>query len=326
MLNKFPINSKDFDGPILLTGAGGCIGSWILALCSNAGVPVIAFDLSEDKRRLKLLMSDDKITKITWLKGDIADSHKVAEVVKNNGIRAIIHLAALQVPFCADDPIAGARVNVVGTVNIFEAARQNDLKRLVYASSVAAHGILSKKNYMATLYGAYKACDENLAKVYYQDWNLPSTGIRPGIVYGIGRDQGMTSKTTFATLAAAANIPYTIPFTGPISALHAGETAAAFIKAVSKERYGASVFDMNGVFTSVDEWVNILQKIEPKASINIKGEALSFPFHLSDEPLRKYIGNYGTIDLEPGIKHTFNAFKKLLSKGLISTDNLNQNI
>ena len=65
MLNKFPINSKDFDGPILLTGAGGCIGSWILALCSNAGVPVIAFDLSEDKRRLKLLMSDDKITKIT---------------------------------------------------------------------------------------------------------------------------------------------------------------------------------------------------------------------------------------------------------------------
>ena len=64
MLNRFQINSKDFDGPILLTGAAGCIGSWVIALCSKAGVPVIAFDLSEDKSRLKLLMSNEEIEKI----------------------------------------------------------------------------------------------------------------------------------------------------------------------------------------------------------------------------------------------------------------------
>ena len=56
------------------------------------------------------------------------------------------------------------------------------------------------------------------------------------MVYGVGRDQGMTSKTTVAILAAAANKPYTIPFRGPISWLHAGEVASAFIRAVAKER------------------------------------------------------------------------------------------
>ena len=323
MFNQFSIDSKNFDGPILITGAGGCIGGWVLALLSKANVPVIAFDLSENKSRLKLLMSVEEIAKITWLTDDITNTQAVSEAVKKNGVRSIIHLAALQVPFCIADPIAGAKVNVVGTVNIFEAARQNNLKRLVYASSVCAHGLLSKSTYKATLYGAYKLCNENTAHIYYQDWNVPSIGIRPGIVYGVGRDQGLTSKTTVATLAAAANTPYTIPFSGPISALHAGEVAAAFIKAVSKERDGTAVFDMNGVFTTVEEWVNILQKIEPKARINIKGEALSFPFHLSDEPLRDYIGSYETMDLEPGIEQTFHTFKELLSRGEISTDNFN---
>lgn len=322
MLNQFQINSRDFDGPILITGAAGCIGSWVMALCSKAGVPVIAFDLSEDKSRLKLLMSDEEVAKIKWLSGDIADTQAVADAVKNNGIRAIIHLAALQVPFCATDPIAGAKVNVVGTVNIFEAARHNNLKRLVYASSIAAHGALHERKYLATLYGAYKLCDENIAKVYYQDWNVPSICIRPGIVYGVGRDQGMTSKTTVATLAAAANTEYTIPFSGPTSALHAGEVAAAFIKSISKERDGAQVFNMNGVYTTVEEWVKILHKIQPTAHIKIIGKTIPFPFHLSDEPLRNYIGRYETIGLEFGIKKTFSAFKKLLLKGKISADSL----
>jgi nucleoside-diphosphate-sugar epimerase len=162
----------------------------------------------------------------------------------SSGARAIIHLAALQVPFCKADPVAGARVNVVGTINVFEAARKLGIKRISYASSIAAHGAMEGHGTLATLYGAYKHCNEQTAKVYSQDWGVHSVGLRPGVVYGIGRDQGMTSKTTVAILAAAANKPYTIPFRGPISWLHAGEVASAFIRAVAKERTGASVFDI----------------------------------------------------------------------------------
>lgn len=322
MLNKFFTNPNDFDGPILITGAGGCIGSWTTALCVEAKIPIVAFDLSDNKKRLKLLISEKKIKEIKWINGNVANQDSINEIIKDNNIRAIIHLAALQVPFCAKDPIGGAETNVTGTVNIFEAARQNKVKRLVYASSVAAHGLSEKSNYLGTLYGAYKVCNENIAKIYYQDWKVPSIGIRPGIVYGVGRDQGMTSKTTVATLAAAANINYTIPFSGPISALHAGEVASALIKTVSKERDDALVFDMNGVFTTVEKWVSILKKIEPSAKIKFEGDPIPFPFHLSDEPLRKYIGQYENIDLEFGIKQMFDSFKNLLSQGKISAENL----
>ncbi len=320
MLNKFLIDSKDFDGPVLVTGAGGCIGSWVITLLSKSDIPVIAFDISNNKNRLKLLMSNENISKIKWITGNISNTQILEKTVRYYNIRSIIHLAALQIPFCATDPVKGALANVVGTVNIFEVARKHNLKRVAYTSSIAAHGLLSKKNYMATLYGAYKLCDENIAYLYYQDWGVPSIGIRPGIVYGIGRDQGMTSKTTVSILAVAAEKSFTIPFSGPISALYAGEVASALIKIVSTNHNSSEVFDMNGTFSTVEEWINILKKIQPKAQIKVTGKILPFPFELSDDPLRNYLGNYGKVNLEQGIKDTFNAFKDLLYRGKIFFD------
>jgi nucleoside-diphosphate-sugar epimerase len=142
------------------------------------------------------------------------------------------------------------------------------------------------------------------------------------VVYGIGRDQGMTSKTTVAILAAAARKPYTIPFRGPISWLHAGEVASAFIKAVSKERSGAEVFDINGVTSTVEQSVDLIRKIAPEAKIQISGEALPFPMALSDLPVRSFLGDYGSISLEAGIRETYEIFQKLLEKGLLSAKSI----
>ena len=319
-MNTTFAHTNELNGPVLVTGAGGCIGSWVAALLVKENIPVVAFDLSQDTHRLKLLIDDSEIEKIKWITSDITDTKDVNNAIKDNNIQSIIHLAALQVPFCAADPINGAKVNVVGTVNIFEAVRQYNIKHLVYASSVAAHGLISKDMYMPTLYGAYKLCDENIAHIYHQDWGVPSIGFRPGIAYGVGRDQGMTSKTTFAILAAASNQSYTIPFSGPISALHVREVASALITAASKNHGASPVFDMNGICTTVEDWVNILKKIEPKTKIIIEGKAMQFPFEASDEPLREYIGNYEQVNLENGIQETFDSFKSLLSKGMVSSD------
>jgi nucleoside-diphosphate-sugar epimerase len=321
VFKQFRINPKEFNGPVLVTGAGGCIGSWVLTLLSDAGVPVAAMDLTEDKRRPKLLMADSELAQVQWFTGDIADTAAVTAAVERSGAKAIIHLAALQVPFCKADPVAGAKVNVVGTINIFEAARKFGIKRIAYASSIAAHGVFDPKT-MATLYGAYKFANEQTSRVYAQDWQIPSVGLRPGVVYGIGRDQGMTSKTTVAILAAAAGKPYTIPFRGPISWLHAGEVANAFIKAVSKDRNGAEVFDINGVASTVEQSVELIRKIAPEAKIEISGEALPFPMALSDQPVRAFLGDYGSIMVEEGIRQTYEIFQSLLAKGLLTTESI----
>jgi nucleoside-diphosphate-sugar epimerase len=319
-LTRFPVDRASFDGPVLVTGAGGCIGSWTLALLTNAGVPAVAFDLSAARRRPRLLMSEDELAEVPWVVGDIAHTEAVAGAVAQHGIRAVIHLAALQVPFCKADPVAGARANVVGTVNVFEAAREHGVRRVAYASSIAAHSFFPGAPWLATLYGAYKLCDEMIARPYAADWGVPSVGIRPGVVYGVGRDQGLTSKTTVAILAAAAGRPYTVPFSGEVSALHAGEAASAFIRAVSKERDGAQVFDLNGRATSVAAWLEIIRAVAPGAQLQIAGDPLPFPADLSDEPIRQHLGDYGPVSLEEGIEASYAAFRRLLAAGALSPE------
>src|SRR6185295_104751 len=88
------------------------------------GRPVVTFDLSTEPRRLRLLLDDGAIAAIPHVAGDIADLATVERAIDEHGITNVIHLAALQVPFCRADPPLGARVNVVGTVNVFEAVRR----------------------------------------------------------------------------------------------------------------------------------------------------------------------------------------------------------
>ena len=320
LTDRFTARSEDFERPVLVTGSGGCIGSWALAILVRAGVPTVAFDLAVDRRRPGLLMSEKELEQVTWEQGDIADSEAVDRVVSTHGIGAIIHLAALQVPFCRADPIGGARVNVVGTVSVFEAARKHGLRRIAYASSVAAHGAAADTPYLATLYGAYKACDEAIARVYANDWQVPSVGIRPGVVYGVGRDQGMTSKTTVAILATVLGKEYEVPFRGAVSYLYAGEIASAFVRAVSRDGEGAPVFDCNGVIATVEEGLDTLRDLVPSARVRAGGDPLPFPAEDCDARLREHIGDYGAISLEEGTAETLRAFEFLLRDGKVSGD------
>src|SRR5438128_528349 len=155
MKERFSIDRANFPGPVLVTGAGGCVGGWVLARLVRAGVPACALDLSEDKRRPRLLIDEADLQKIAWRTGDVSESRVIVEALEALRPCAVIHLAALQVPFCKADPVAGAKVNVVGTVNVFEAARRLGIRRIAYASSIAAYGAMDEGHgAMHTLYGA----------------------------------------------------------------------------------------------------------------------------------------------------------------------------
>jgi nucleoside-diphosphate-sugar epimerase len=134
-------------------------------------------------------------------------------------------------------------------------------------------------------------------------------------VYGVGRDQGQSSKTTVALLATVGGRPYDIPFIGPVSWLHAGEVASAFLKAVAREREGAPVFDINGTSETVENSLALLKKLEPGMKVTCSGKALPYPMDLSDDPLRAYLGDYGRIELEAGMRDTLAAFRALVARG-----------
>ena len=87
-------------------------------------------------------MTDREIARAHLVTGDITEVESLTPVIEEYAVAYIIHLAGLQVPTCKADPRLGALVNVVGTINVFEAARRaaTEIKGIVYASSAAVFG------------------------------------------------------------------------------------------------------------------------------------------------------------------------------------------
>src|SRR5262245_28892208 len=91
-----------------ITGAKGCIGSWIVKALAERGDTPVVFDLSDDTRRLGAIMTDDTLRRVRFVRGDVTDSHAVSVALKSSNAGVVIHLAGLQVPTCKADPILGA--------------------------------------------------------------------------------------------------------------------------------------------------------------------------------------------------------------------------
>lgn len=308
---------------VLVTGANGCIGAWVLKGALERGWSPLALDLAPEPTRPRLILSDTELARVAWIAADIVDTDAVLRIFEEGGIDAVIHLGALQVPFCARDPVAGAKVNVVGTVNMLEAVRRHGIRRFAFASSVGVHGKPGEGNpYLATLYGAYKSCTEEAAGVYWQDWGVPSVCIRPGIVYGVGRDQGMTAAPTKAILAAAAGRPYAIPYPDRLPFLYVREAAGAFLAAVAEERNGAPVLDLNGRTESTGRFRELLLEEFPAARIELGTTPFPYPADLSDAPIEALLGPFGATSLEDGVRETAAMFRALVADGRVDLGQL----
>ena len=107
----------------LVTGAFGCIGSWVVKRLLAAGERPVVYDLGDDPWRMRMLVGEAPLTDVTMVRGDIADKDALIRVIGEHKVDRVIHLAAWQVPLCRQDPARGALVNVVGTANVFEAVK-----------------------------------------------------------------------------------------------------------------------------------------------------------------------------------------------------------
>jgi UDP-glucuronate 4-epimerase len=318
----------------LVTGALGCIGAWVVRNLIQEGVPTTVFDLASDSRRMQLIMSDDELAQVRFIKGDITVLDAVEAAVKESGATQIIHLAALQVPFCKADPPLGAQVNVVGTVNVFEAAKRAGLSRIVYASSIAvygpgeeypegplAHKALPRPR---THYGVYKVANEGTARIYWLDDGLSSIGLRPHVVYGPGRDQGLTSDPTKAMLAAAAGQPYHISYGGRCDLQYADDVARTFIQASRAPFEGVDVFNIQGSVVHVREIIAAIEAVEPRSrgQLSFEDKPLPFPDETNASPIVAALGSQPLTPLADGIAATIATFKATLRAGRLAPPTL----
>ena len=159
------------DRTYLVTGALGCIGAWVVERLLEKGDHPVVFDLGTEPRRIRDLLGPEALARVSFVQGDIANPAALGACMDEHRVDHIVHLAGLQVPFCRADPMKGATVNVLGTVNVFEQAAKRGIQRVAYASSAAVYerededraGGAPCENASPTPnthYGVYKLCNE----------------------------------------------------------------------------------------------------------------------------------------------------------------------
>jgi nucleoside-diphosphate-sugar epimerase len=297
----------------------GCIGAWTLHHLVRQGKSAVSFDLSADRHRLDLLMSAEEQAAITFVTGDLTDTAQVQQVFADYGITHVIHLAALQVPACRANPVLGAKVNVTGTVNIFEAARQSGIQHIAYASSIAVYGppelydtpILPHHapKLPRTLYGVYKVANEGLADVYWRDHRISSTGLRPYTVFGLGRDQGLTSEPTKAMQAAARGESFHISFGGQMQFHYASDVARQFIAAAEIPLEGAHCFNLGTDPIPVQAVADLIMQIVPGVTVTVSDTTLPFPHGFDDTELKRAFATIYETPLADAVAATIDGFR-----------------
>ena len=312
---------------ILVTGATGCIGSWVVRNLLQDGVAVVALTSSQRYERLKLILTEAEFDKIAFVTADVTDIASLESAARKHGVNRIIHLAGMQFPFCAADPIKGAAVNVGGTVTIFELAKRLGIERLVYASSAGVYGPASHypeavlgtdaEFFPTSHYGVYKVANEQSARIYWQNDGLASIGLRPHSVYGPGRAQGATSKPTVAMIAAAAGRAYNINFNGRYQFQFTDDAAKAFVRAVRVTFEGAAVYNIGGSVFGVDEIVSCIEAAVPTARgrITCDDRPMVFPQAFEGRQIVEALGAYVETPLEEGVARTVDCYRAALSNG-----------
>jgi nucleoside-diphosphate-sugar epimerase len=319
--------------PYFITGAQGCIGSWVVKSLVERGDTPVVFDRSQDARRLSAIMQPAEMERVRFVTGDITDADSVCNALLNSAARRVIHLAGLQVPACKADPRLGALVNVVGTLNVFEAARAARIERVVYASSAAVFGMSEDDAPLdetalcepATHYGVFKRTNEGNARVFFLDHGLSSVGLRPLTVYGVNRDSGLTSDPTKAMKAAALGIPFHIRFSGVTDFQYVADTAAAFIACADRAPEGARIFNLHGEAVDVAHIVRLINEntdLSQRELITFGGPPIPVASAMNDAAIRGIIGHLPSTPLETGVRETMRTFAALRDAGRLDTSDL----
>ena len=314
-----------------ITGAQGCIGSWIVKALTERGDQAVVFDRSDDSRRLSAIMNDGDLARVRFITGDITDGDAVLSALGESEASRVIHLAGLQVPTCKADPVTGALVNVAGTLNVFEAARKIGIDGIVYASSAAVYGMNDDDVALdesapcepSTHYGVFKRANEGNAGVYFLDHGIKSVGLRPLTVYGVNRDTGLTSDPTKAMKSAVLGRPFHIRFAGATDFQYVADTAATFIACADNMPEGAHVFNLHGETVTVERIANFINASSNSDLITFSGPPIPIAAAMDDSAIRRIMPDLPSTPFETGMRETMDRFAVLRDARRLDTSDLN---
>jgi len=326
----------------LITGAQGFLGAYILKKLLRESQHVVGIDLSTRPKILKQVLTKEELDRVNLTHINITELNHLQAFCNHYEPTHIIHLAGAQVPACKKNPSMGGLVNVVGTANVFQAVRDSiadkKVQSVVYASSAAICGpmddyigpdVHDEDNHVPrTAYGVYKLATEGLSRIMWQDHQIPSIGIRPYTIFGVGRELGVTSDVTKAIKSAVLGKIYKIGFKGRCVFNYCPDVAQIFIDAAHAlpSNPGAYTANISHYSGTVEEFVSIIHELLPhsKTRISISNDAanLPFPTSFSQHTLDALLPSVPATPLRKAIEETIEHFEWLEDHDLLHTDDL----
>jgi nucleoside-diphosphate-sugar epimerase len=313
----------------LITGASGLIASRIVDQLATAGKPVVAYARKPDREVIDLVISPAARTNITWVAADILDYGQLVRTIRQNGVEAIIHCAAIMGDDIKADPPYATRVNCEGTVNCYQAAKELRLSKVIFLSSSAAFPtrLPAKPRgewkmddwviYPFGLYGAAKLHGEHAAEYYYRTWGTDITTLRIGsICYGVGHRHGksadlMRELLLKPALGEAGVVEYDEASTDTF--LHASDAARAAVLALGVKREGTrgAVYNLIGPLSSVSAIRDFVLELLPGASITlVPGFSMATSKDADTTATERELGFRPQYSVQEGVRQTIDRMRR----------------
>ena len=177
------------DKKVLVTGGAGFIASHLVDLLVEGGASVTVIDNLKDGKIENLEKSKDKVH---FRKVDIRDYEEVEKTIRERDIETVFHLAAnANVPYSVENPKYDFETNAGGTFNLLKSCMNNDVKKIIYASSAAVYGEpvyvpIDEKHPLNPIspYGASKLAGEKIGFAYYHTYGISFISMRIFNTYG----------------------------------------------------------------------------------------------------------------------------------------------
>jgi nucleoside-diphosphate-sugar epimerase len=321
---------------ILVTGGYGCIGAetskWLM---SNSDASVVVCSRSVSDERTQRIFHDVDRTRLTTVKLDVTDQKALQEVLSEKKVTRVVHLAALQTPDCNAHRHLGLQINVGGTLNVVEAMKASGLRleRFIFASSIAVYGprasypagrvpMLAEPN-PVNVYGVWKLAGEHLSKLFWQETGVPTLSLRPGVLYGPGRDAGLTSTPTTAMKQLALGRAYEVPFRSRQDYLFAPDVGGAIGTAVLGAFDGYGVFTLPSVTLATAEIVASMRRaaadmgLADRFQITVGNDDVPFICDLEYKPYVKAFPNVPHTPLDDAVRKSLEVFLEHARRGWI---------
>lgn len=300
---------------VMVTGGAGFIGSYVCRRLLEEGEEVIVFDKfrQAEIELLKKVRMPDIYDKIKFVSGDITDFPFVFETLKENGVRKIIHTAAITfIPTAIKKPSLTFNVNTVGSFNLLEASRVLDIEKFVYISTASSYGDFqytpADENHPLNpkdIYGASKAAADRIAASYYSTYGMPTVIIRTSSVYGPGDLEKRVVKNFIEN--ALQGIPLELQGGGiqRRDFSYVADVALGMVLALNSQKANGEVFNITGgTDFSIKDLASIIKKFIPGSTIKEVGSRAVDVNRgqLDISKAKRVLGYSPKYDLEKGVK------------------------